>query len=85
MSLEATSLLGVMASISSMNRMHGLEVCKEGNVTVSVVSLYLLHTTQTFMKHLTEVLESVPGYWVSCYKPHRLTLPLLVIFIYCVS
>ncbi|MEQ2178317.1 hypothetical protein GOODEAATRI_012768 [Goodea atripinnis] len=28
MSLEATSLLGVMASISSMNKMHGLEVCR---------------------------------------------------------
>ncbi len=30
MSLEATSLLGVMASISSMNRIHGAELCKGG-------------------------------------------------------
>ena len=30
MSLEATSLLGVMASISSMNMMHGELVCRDG-------------------------------------------------------
>jgi len=28
MSLEATSLFGVMESISSMNRIHGEELCK---------------------------------------------------------
>lgn len=28
MSFEATSLLGVMASISSMNKIHGAELCK---------------------------------------------------------
>lgn len=31
MSLEATSLLGVMASISSMNKIHGAELCKHGS------------------------------------------------------
>lgn len=33
MSFEATSLLGVIASISSMKRMHGAELCGRGNIT----------------------------------------------------
>lgn len=37
MSLEATSLFGVMASISSMNRMHGDELCPGRSDTDSVI------------------------------------------------
>lgn len=52
MSLEATSLLGVMASISSMNRIHGLELCKEENA-ISRVSLHQFYNRNIcFMKHV---------------------------------
>lgn len=50
MSLEATSLLGVMASISSMKRIHGAELCKtRREVTFSLycyshaIGLMLIH------------------------------------------
>lgn len=43
MSLEATSLLGVMASISSINRIQGAELCmRETTQQDVVVSTYCL-------------------------------------------
>lgn len=63
MSLEATSLLGVMASISSMNKMQGAELCRrqgrQGGTRVRVKRGG--RTYHRLLKQLPELLLRLPG------------------------